>query len=144
MPQCKHCKRKLYNWQVLKGHITLNVCGWCQPNIETHNPAPINPPPVEDQIIPQDEVTPGPEVEMIATQPKPSQDERHSASEDESKPLLQQSRLICAKHTLSSIVVFCRRWIGEAGMIKTCIWRVHKELAEHLTAEFHTACTAFR
>ena len=35
MPQCRHCHLKLYNWPALKGHSTLNVCGWCQPQNST-------------------------------------------------------------------------------------------------------------
>ena len=78
----------------------LNVCGWCQPNAGTHQLLPEDPPPAEDPIIPQDKVTPDPEVETADRQLKSSQDERRSASEDDSKPLLQQSKVY--QRTLST------------------------------------------
>ena len=38
----------------------------------------------------------------------------------------------------------CGRWIADAGMIKTHILRVHKNLAPLITAEFHKASSAFK
>ena len=137
----------------------LNVCNWYSKKAETHLPAPINSSPTAAHVCIGEEAQPGSgAVEATPEQPKQSPEERRSASEDESVPLMKQSKVYqhlqqhdgvltqadLHKTHLKQRCGFCGRWIAEAGVIKTHILRVHKELAEHLTADFHKACAEFK
>ena len=174
MPQCRHCKRTLYNWSALQGHITLNVCNWYPRQAETTPQAhaqatpPLIPVPHVEASQPEPDSTqvplakatqPGPVVAADALEPpQQTSDERPSASDEDSVPLLKQDRVLqhLQQHEgvltqadlhrahLSQHCGFCGRWIAEGGMIKTHILRVHKELAALLTADFHKACTEFK
>ena len=174
MPQCRHCKRKLCNWSALQGHITLNVCNWYPRKAETTphahaqaTPAPIpvplveasQPEPAPTQVPLLDATQHDPEVAAEAPeQPQPTSDERHSASDEDSVPLLKQDKVSQHLQQHEGVLTqadlrqahlrqhcgFCGRWIAEGGMIKTHILRVHKELAEFLTADFHKACAEFK
>ena len=174
MPQCRHCKRKLYNWSALQGHITLNVCNWYPRQAETASQTQaqetLHPNPTTHVEISQPEPNFTPVPQAQATQPDPvvaanapdplqqQPGERCSASDEDSAPLLKQERVLQhlqqhegvltqadLRHAhLSRHCGFCGRWIAEGGMIKTHILRVHKELAAFLTADFHKACTEFK
>ena len=174
MPQRRHCKRKLYNWSALQGHITLNVCNWyprqAETTLQAHAQAtpPLNPvthvaasqPEPDSTQVPLAQATqPGPIMAANALDPpQQTSDKRPSAADEDSAPLLKQDRVLqhLQQHEgvltqadlhrahLSQHCGFCGRWIAEGGMIKTHILRAHKELAAFLTADFHKACTEFK
>ena len=159
MPQCRHCQKKLYNWESFKQHIIRNACGWKTGKADSaRNPPPITPP----QNAAHAPSLPDPTPNVEAGKPGEGVKSSSGATTPTTtgrlgpvKPALLDAEAQAAlrlgiiqgytriAHQRSHLVQhcgFCGQWIAEAKRIKSHIRTVHHQLWERHSAGLQAVC----